>query len=172
VTSTPPRAGYLASNVGLIEAQTAAPTEYAGFWRRFAAFVLDTIILWLIGFVVGFMIGFGVAFLVVVSRAGTASSAAAITTPLIYAISGVIGILYYPLQESSSAQATFGKRALGIIVTDTQGRPISFWRSLGRNVGKILSTLLLFIGYLMIAFTPRKQALQDIIASTLVVRTR
>ena len=84
--------------------------------------------------------------------------------------SGVIGILYYPLQESSSAQATFGKRALGIFVTDTQGRPISFWRSLGRNVGKLLSTLLLFVGYLMIAFTARKQGLHDMLAGTLVMR--
>jgi uncharacterized RDD family membrane protein YckC len=164
------RPGYLPSNVELIEAQAAAPVVYAGFWRRVAASIIDTIILWLIGFVVGFVIGFLVGFSVVLSRAGTGSTAAGLSTPLATLAGLLVGVLYGPLQESSSAQATFGKRALGIIVTDTQGQPISFWRALGRNLAKILSTLLLFIGFVMVAFTARKQGLHDKLAGTLVVR--
>ena len=164
------RPGYLPSNVELIEAQAAAPVVYAGFWRRVAASIIDTIILWLIGFVVGFVIGFLVGFSVVLSRAGTGGAAAALSSPLATLAGIIVGVLYGPLQESSSAQATFGKRALGIIVTDTQGQPISFRRALARNLGKILSSLILCIGFLMVALTARKQGLHDKLAGTLVVR--
>ena len=71
--------------------------------------------------------------------------------------------------ESGSARATWGKRALGIMVTDLDGGRISFWRALGRNLGKLISALLLCFGYLMAAFTRRKQALHDMMAGTLVV---
>jgi uncharacterized RDD family membrane protein YckC len=72
--------------------------------------------------------------------------------------------------ESSSSQATVGKIALGIKVTDLDGNPITFWRALGRSVAKIISAITLFIGYIMAAFTKRKQALHDKIANTLVVK--
>ena len=72
--------------------------------------------------------------------------------------------------QSSSRQATLGKMALGIKVTSLDGERISFLRATGRYFATILSSLLLMIGYIMAAFTQRKQALHDMIASTLVVR--
>jgi Tfp pilus assembly major pilin PilA len=72
--------------------------------------------------------------------------------------------------QSSSRQATLGKMALGIKVTSAEGERISFLRATGRYFATILSGLILMIGYLLAAFTQRKQALHDMIAGTLVVR--
>jgi uncharacterized RDD family membrane protein YckC len=58
---------------------------------------------------------------------------------------------------------------LGIVVTDTDGKRVSFGRALGRNLGKIISSIILLIGYFMIAFTEKKQGLHDIMANCLVV---
>jgi uncharacterized RDD family membrane protein YckC len=79
--------------------------------------------------------------------------------------------LYGPIMESSRAQATVGKIAFGLIVTDTSYRRISFWRGLGRHFAKILSALVLYLGYVMVVFTPQKRALHDYIAGTVVLRT-
>jgi hypothetical protein len=81
----------------------------------------------------------------------------------------VVGWLYFALQESSTAQATLGKRALGIKVTDANGRRIGFGRATGRFFGKILSGLVFAIGFMLAGWTERKQALHDFLAGTLVV---
>ena len=82
----------------------------------------------------------------------------------------VIYWLYFSLMESSPLMATLGKRIFGAIVTDLNGNRITFWRSSGRNLAKIVSDLSFGIGFLMAGFTPRKQALHDIIAGCLVVK--
>jgi uncharacterized RDD family membrane protein YckC len=157
--ATPP--GVLASNVGLAAAEPARRVVYAGFWRRFAAAfvvsILVTILTSLVGFVIGLFFG-----LLGPRSADTASVLAGL-------VGLAIGVLYYPVLESSSAQATWGKRALNIVVTDARGERVSFGRALGRNFAKLLSALPLCFGYLMAAFTARKQALHDLVASTLVV---
>jgi len=84
----------------------------------------------------------------------------------------IVGIAYFVGFESSAYQATPGKMALGLIVTDTDGRRISPMRAVGRYFAKILSGLILLIGFIMVAFTERKQGLHDMIASTLVVKGR
>jgi len=78
--------------------------------------------------------------------------------------------LYFALQESSPAQATIGKRLFGLVVTDQDGHRIGFLRAAARNLGKYLSGALLFLGFLMAAFTQRGQSLHDLIAQCLVVR--
>jgi len=78
--------------------------------------------------------------------------------------------LYFALMESSSWQATLGKKALNLQVTDLEGRRISFGRATGRFFGKIISGAILYIGYIMAGFTERKQALHDMIAGCLVLR--
>jgi uncharacterized RDD family membrane protein YckC len=157
------RAGYLPSNVGLLEDASLRPVVYAGFWRRFVAALLDGLILWVIETIVALIIA------AVASGAAARSSTAATIGLVLFVLDFLIGILYYALQESSAKQATLGKRALGIMVTDTHGRPISFGRALGRTLAKFISGLILLIGYLMAAFTARKQALHDLMADTLVV---
>ena len=78
--------------------------------------------------------------------------------------------LYFALMESSEMQATVGKMALGLYVTDLEGRRVSFGKATARFFGKILSTMTLGIGYIMAGFTVRKQALHDLIAGCLVLR--
>ena len=77
--------------------------------------------------------------------------------------------LYFALQESSESQATIGKRAMNIYVTDLQGRRISFGQATGRHFSRILSGFFA-IGYIMVAFTEKRQGLHDLIANTLVKR--
>jgi uncharacterized RDD family membrane protein YckC len=73
--------------------------------------------------------------------------------------------------ESSRHQGTLGKMALGLIVTDSQGRPIGFAHATGRYFAKIITGLIpLGIGYAMAGFTEKKQALHDMIAGCLVLR--
>jgi uncharacterized RDD family membrane protein YckC len=84
----------------------------------------------------------------------------------------VMGVLYFAVCESSAWQGTLGKLALGIRVTDLQGERISFPRALGRYFAKILSAIILGIGFLMVAWTQRKQGLHDMICDTLVLNGR
>ena len=82
----------------------------------------------------------------------------------------VLTWLYFAGLESSAWQATLGKRAARLQVTDRMGRRLSFGRATGRFFAKVISTIPLLIGYLVAAFTPRKQALHDLIAGTVVVK--
>jgi uncharacterized RDD family membrane protein YckC len=82
----------------------------------------------------------------------------------------IIRWLYYALLESSPHQASLGKMALGLIVTDLEGNRIGFGRATGRFFAKFLSALTLGIGYMMAGWTERKQALHDMIAGTRVMR--
>lgn len=77
--------------------------------------------------------------------------------------------IYESWMLSSEWQATVGKRVLGMVVTGLDGSRISFARATGRHFAKYISTLILFIGFIMAAFTAKKQALHDMIAETLVV---
>lgn len=138
-------------------AATLGTATYAGFWRRFVAWILDGLLLSLV--TVPFTLQFG----------GDAAAEAARTSAA-GTIALVIGWLYYALMESSAKQATVGKMALGIIVTDLEGRRLGFGRATGRYFAKILSALTLGIGYLMAGFTERKQALHDMVASCLVIK--
>ena len=129
--------------------------EYAGFWRRFAAYIIDNILIsvvfWLVVLVLGAIAGDG----------GMIGA---------YTLGAIVWLGYYAAMESSTSQATVGKMALGIQVTDLEGNRISFGKALGRNLAKILSALIFYIGFIMAAFTAKKQALHDMIAGTLVVK--
>jgi uncharacterized RDD family membrane protein YckC len=134
---------------------------YGGFWRRLLAYIIDAIIL---GIVIGAIDSIAMAIL----RSGSGASAGATAGSSIFAI--VVAWLYFALMESSSYQATIGKLALGMRVTDVNGQRISFARATGRWFAKILSSIILYIGFLMIAFTPQKRGLHDYVAGTLVYK--
>ena len=90
---------------------------------------------------------------------------------IIYGLLVIVGVwLYYALMESSANAATLGKMAFGLRVTDIEGHRITFKRATGRYFGKIVSGIILGVGYLMAGWTTRKQALHDIMAETLVLR--
>lgn len=135
--------------------------RYAGFWRRFAAFVLDSIIVTCASVILFFVLGLLLPSADFGSLAGREI--------LLDLIGFLLQWFYFAGMESAPTQATLGKMAFGIIVTDSDGRRISFSRATGRYFAKILSALVLMIGYLMAAFTPRKQALHDMISGTLVI---
>lgn len=82
----------------------------------------------------------------------------------------VIGWLYFVLLETSQKQATLGKMLVEIKVTDINGNRLGFGQATGRYFSKILSAIILGVGFLFPLWTPRKQALHDIIAGTLVLR--
>ena len=85
------------------------------------------------------------------------------------AVFWVAGALYYILFEGSSWHATLGKRAMGISVVDGSGNGIEYGTAAVRYLGRILSSLTVFVGYLMAAFTENSQALHDKVAGTFVI---
>jgi uncharacterized RDD family membrane protein YckC len=139
----------------------AVQPRYAGFWIRFAALFIDGLITGAGAIAVGVVIG---ALAAVGNRDFAAG--AAVGYYLSYL---VIRWLYFALSESSVRGATLGKRAVGIFVTDTAGRRISFGRATGRTFAKLLNAMTLGVGWLLAAFTDRKQGLHDLVAGTLVV---
>jgi uncharacterized RDD family membrane protein YckC len=149
--------------------------QQAGFWLRFAAYLIDGLILFvaqLAVFIVFGLLGGAIDAALPGARPTSGVGVGGSTTSLIaYAVVIVGSWLYFSLQESSVQQATLGKRALGIKVTDLEGRRVSFGRATGRYFAKILSVLICYVGFIMAGFTDRKQALHDMIAGTLVVRT-
>ncbi len=146
----------------------------AGFLKRWAALFLDNLILGA---------GFYALFFVFILIAGVAGGfdrleAMDSNDPPGWVIAAYIGVtllyyvaagLYYSLMESSSHQATLGKMALGIKVVDRDGGRLSFPHALGRWFAASLSYLTLYIGFLLAAFTQKKQALHDMVAGTFVV---
>lgn len=143
---------------------------YAGFWKRFAAYTIDTFVLGIVFGILGAIMGVGLAVSASGARdAATAMSGMGLTFVLFYIVEIVGMAVYFAWMHSSSHQATLGKMAVGIKVTDDDGEPITFWRGFGRFFAAILSSLILCIGYLMAGFTERKRALHDMVASTLVV---
>ena len=144
------------------------PARYAGFWLRWVACVVDSIIL-----SVPILIPVMFAALAGVISAGhepEPSPAMVLFILLFVPFSMIVTWLYFAFLESSPDQGTLGKRLLGLKVTDQEGRRISFGRATGRYFAKILSGLPFNLGYIIAAFTARKQALHDMIAKTLVVR--
>jgi len=138
------------------------PIVHGGFWRRFAANTLDSIILGLAITVLSLiMIG---------GAAATGSLGLVLTVTFLFYILAIVGFwLYFAKLESGSGQATIGKRVMDLKVTDDRGQRIGFGRATGRFFGKIISGMILNIGYMMAGWTGRKQGLHDMMAGTCVV---
>lgn len=155
-----------------------APVRYAGFWLRFVAYLIDYIVLQIVGFIIAIpFIGTIVFSAITIARSEssyekTAAGIAGIvgTVFMLVMLITILGWLYYALMESSRNQGTLGKMALGLKVTSMQGERISFGRATGRYFGKIISGMILMIGYILAGLTEKKQALHDIMAGCLVIR--
>lgn len=128
------------------------PLIYASFWERFGAAFIDGLILLVPNLIITFAFRNG-------------GSGSALGSLLNIAISW----LYAALQESGPHQATFGKRAMRIKVVNEAGGRIGFGQATGRHFGKLVSSLILCIGYLMMLWDDRKQTLHDKMAGTFVV---
>ena len=140
--------------------------QYVGFWPRLAAYLLDNLILSIptgiifSAFFIPFILGRGSSTIMTVSFF--------ISYVFVLVLVTLLQWLYAAIMESSGQQGTFGKKALGIKVTDLNGERISFARATGRHFSKILSSFF-YIGFIMVGFDARKQGLHDKIAGTLVV---
>lgn len=147
-----------------IPTSTPSPdVVYAGFWRRYLALLLDQLILIVPLILLTLLLAFPLGLFD--QKPEQSGGWFQVIYFLIYLL---IGPVYYASQESSCHQATLGKRALGIKVTDINGDRLTFPHALGRWFAASLSYLTLYIGFLMAAFTERKQALHDVVAGTLV----
>ena len=121
---------------------------YAGFWQRFLAGIIDSIILIVIEVIL-------------------------ILIPIIgWILSLFVTWLYFAIQHSSTKQATFGMRALDIKITNENHGKIGFWRATGNFYLTVISALVVFIGFLMIAFTSRKQGFHNLISRTLCIKIK
>ena len=155
-------------------------TNYAGFWMRFVAIIIDGII---IGIIQSFVIipilaavGFGFVGTAQTMDMSDPNNIAGMIGAIMavagtyWILSMCIQVLYFSFMESSKWQATIGKMALGLTVMDMNGVKLDFGKAFVRNICKIISNFTLLIGYIMAGFTDKKQALHDIIAGTLVVK--
>lgn len=134
---------------------------YAGFWKRFAAYAVDTFLLAIV-----FGIGGGIFGASAGEEMFTDGGKAFMK---MYAVEFVLMGVYFAWMHASANQATLGKMVVGIKVTDDDGQRISLLRGIGRFFATIPSSIILCIGYAMAGFTDRKRALHDMLASTLVV---
>lgn len=135
--------------------------SYAGFWRRFVAYWLDIFVFISIDVFIAYARGIPLNARQQIEPVEMAKA---------FLLSTFIYWLYWAIFESSPWQATIGKRAMDIYVTDLNGHRLGFAKASGRFFGKIISFMILLTGFIMIAFTERKQALHDLMAGCLVVR--
>ncbi len=135
---------------------------YAGFWKRFASYFIDSLVVGVIN----------VPISLIFNGIGAVSgneSVGVVMSLLAMAASLVVGVAYYAGFHSSAGGATLGKMAVGIKVVRGNGERLTLGRGIGRYFGFLLSSLTLMIGFIMAAFTERKQALHDMICDTVVV---
>jgi len=142
--------------------QKTAPQYFASFDQRLLASVIDHFMIFGI-YIVIILISF-------IFIEGKDQRIMAATTP--FPIIFLVKIIYGILAESSSRQATIGKRILNIKVTDMEGSRITFGKSLARNLSRIFSVLPVFFGYLYCFLNKKNQCWHDIAAETLVVKDR
>ena len=144
----------------------AGPREYAGFWIRLLAYVLDSLIL---GVAVGIVMVPGMVILAKLRQQPGPFIAA---TVAIYGLVSLLG-LFYILYFWAVKGGTPGKKILGLRIVREDGmEPMGWGTAFMRFLGYIVDGFTLYIGFIMIAFTDRKRGLHDMIAGTTVVKTR
>jgi uncharacterized RDD family membrane protein YckC len=161
-------------------APISAPLPYAGFWIRFVAHLVDSLILGIPSGIVVLVLIFRALRTGIALRQNPPSDPQAVfamVAPILLALVPallfllILQWLYFAGMESSARQATVGKMAMSLRVADTEGQRLSFGHATGRFFAKIVSGLIPFaIGYIMAGFTAKKQALHDLIAGTLVLK--
>jgi uncharacterized RDD family membrane protein YckC len=182
LSKTPPPYPPATSAAPTYSRPTNATLSYAGFWKRVLAYFIDAFVLYFPFALLEIPFGMRAAYETLnqkVLAADTDPQKALLAYQHFYIdqwpyflTTLVLGWLYFAVCESSSWQATIGKLALGMRVTDLNGARITFGRALGRYGGKLISGFIFCIGFLMVAFTQRKQGLHDMLANTLVLNGR
>lgn len=130
--------------------------NYAGFWIRVGASIVDSILLTTIYNLLSWFVW---------------PDSWKANQFFLFATATIFTWLYFSILESSAKQGSLGKGVLGLKVVDYNTQRISFARATGRYFSKFISAAILMIGFIMIAFTTKKQGLHDMIAGTLVIKT-
>ena len=145
---------------------------YAGFWRRAAALFIDSMLVGVAYYaivIVG-MLAIGIGSLGALENIDSLGGGAiGGIIAVVYLAYPLVSAIYYVGMESSGTQATLGKMAVGIKVTNADGHRLRRGQAFGRWVSHLLCYITLYIGYIMAAFTERKRGLHDMVANTLVV---
>lgn len=143
---------------------------HPGFWLRLIAHVIDSLLVQVVVFIAAIVFGFGVGLAMVASGIANKDVLGGIGTVVGVAIGFLASWLYYAVFESSPKQGTPGKLACGFVVTDMNGNRISFGKATARYFAMILSAMTLGVGFIMCAFTEKKQCLHDVIAGCLMYK--
>jgi len=150
------------------------PRQFAGFWIRFVAVLIDGIILAVVGWIVQF------AFLGAVLRPGRIMNSQDVNAETVGAAMGLVGLVFivdiaiacgYEAFFLGRFGATPGKMALSLKVVRPSGAPISYARGAGRYFAKQLNLMTLMIGYIIAGFDSEKRGLHDMICDTRVIKT-
>jgi uncharacterized RDD family membrane protein YckC len=166
----------------IISSSDQSQLKYAGFWLRFAAYIIDQFVIGVAGCIIAIPMIIGiVAFGFNLHEIKNSSDF--FTQQGLLMVGGIIGLvmlaimisivmkwLYYALMESSKFSGTIGKMAVSIRVVDLEGNRISFGRATGRYFSRIVTSMTFLIGYIIAGFTEKKQALHDLMASCLVIK--
>lgn len=136
---------------------------YAGFWLRFLAWLIDYTVFIIVTSAVWMLFDLPIP---PDARGQYVFRLFFFSNPL----GLIIGWLYFAFMESGDKQGTLGKMIVKIKVTDLNGNKISFGRASGRFWAKLISGLILGIGYFMAGFTAKKQAQHDLMAKCLVLK--
>ena len=153
-------------------------TAFAGFWLRLVAAILDNVILAIPTAPLAILIFATMLPGLALARGNPALLFVTFFPRLIFFVILILALkwLYWALMEASSWQATLGKKALGLYVTDLEGNRVSFGKASGRFwSGRGLSLVPLGNLYYLVdciccGFTEKKQAVHDMIAGCLVMR--
>ena len=148
-------------------ATSALVMEYGGFWLRFLAKMVDTIILSMAGFVMGLVVGG-----IMATRTGKELGWAYILMQVFLMLFGMVTSAAYTIGFVGKFGATPGKMACGLKIVRPDGRPLTYGRACGRFFAEWLSGMTLYVGYIMVGFDREKRALHDHICDTRVVRSR
>ena len=139
-------------------------TQFGGFWIRVGAYLIDLVVLIIPVLLVSFLFGFISIEADETGQVRNVGIMASIPSLVIFWI-------YFSVLHSSEWQASVGKKALGLKVSDKYGNRISFGRATVRYFATILSGWIFLIGYMMVGWTKNKQGLHDMIVETYVVRS-
>ena len=172
---------FFAQGSETIQQEPPQEIEYAGFFRRFGGYLVDSAIISIISGIISqvIMVLMGGNLTELMNNANIDPNNPVIPPEIVSSFGDIFFVLlianfilswlYFAGFEGSGLQATPGKRIFGMRVADLDGDPIGFGAATGRFLGKAVSSLIFGIGYLMAAFTSKKQALHDMIAGTVVL---